>query len=218
MHAERGEKTLVVMAFGDSLTVGYQSPTGGEEFPEATPYTGFLKSMIAKLLEGKPQARLRVELLNRGNTGELTDDMIERFGHDVVAAQPNAVIILGGSNDLGWGHAPSSVARNLVSMYRDALSHEIRPVSCTIPSVLGFDEGIPPRLMLNQLIKSYSAALGVACVDIFSATSDSEGRLRAEYSNDGLHLSALGYEAMADAIFSEAVSGMISDDLRQTAG
>jgi hypothetical protein len=102
------------------------------------------------------------------------------------------------------------VARNLESMYSEALQHGIQPISCTVPSVLGFDEGIHPRLRLNQLIKNISAALGIACVDLFSATGDSAGRLRIEYSNDGLHLSPRGYEAMAEAIFSEAVMGIIS--------
>jgi lysophospholipase L1-like esterase len=39
------------------------------------------------------------------------------------------------------------------------------------------------------------------------------GRLREEYSNDGLHLSPLGYEAMAEAIFSRAVNGIVSKHL-----
>ena len=77
----------------------------------------------------------------------------------------------------------------------------------------GFDEGIQPRLLLNGLIKRQSRALSVTCVDLFTATSDSDGRLREEYSNDGLHLSPLGYEAMAEVIFSGAVRGMIEDYL-----
>jgi lysophospholipase L1-like esterase len=192
--------------------VGYQSPTGDEELPKPVPYTTSLSEKVKDLLR-KRRAGFRVEFLNRGIVGELTDDMVDRFGRDVLEPQPDAVIILGGSNDLGWGMEPSSVAENLAGMYDQAMNNGIRPVACTVPSVRGFDEGIQPRLLLNGLIKRHSRALGVACVDLFTATSDSDGRLREEYSNDGLHLSPLGYEAMAEAIFSGAMRGMIEDYL-----
>ena len=166
------------------------------------------------MLDQRGAVGLRVEFLNRGVVGELTEDMVKRLDRDVLRSQSDAVIILGGSNDLGWGHEPQSVAGNLRRMYDEALLYRIQPVSCTVPSVLGFDEGIQPRLQLNQLIKKYSEERGIVCVDLFSATGDSStGRLKEEYSNDGLHLSPLGYEAVAEAIFSGAVSGMVSKRL-----
>lgn len=202
----------LVVAFGDSLTVGYQSPTENEEFPQPVPYTTLLSKKVDELL-GKRRAGFRIEFINRGVVGELTDDMVDRFGRDVLGPRPDAVIILGGSNDLGWGMEPPSIAENLAGMYDEALMNGIRPVACTVPSVRGYDEGIQPRLRLNGLIKRYSGTLGVVCVDIFSATADSTGRLREEFSNDGLHLSPSGYEAVAEVIFSDAVRVMIEDYL-----
>jgi acyl-CoA thioesterase I len=202
----------LVVAFGDSLTVGYQSLTQDEEIPQPVPYTTFLSKKVKELLD-KRRAGFGVDFLNRGVVGELTDDMVDRFGRDVLGPRPDAVIILGGSNDLGWGMEPPSIAENLTGMYDEALKNGIRPVACTVPSVRGYDEGIQPRLQLNGLIKRYTGALGVVCVDLFTATADSAGRLREEYSNDGLHLSPLGYEAMAEVIFSDAVRGMIEDYL-----
>jgi len=201
------------MAFGDSLTVGHQSPIWEDELPEPTPYTRFLKKKVDELLKQKGAIGVRVEFLNRGINGELTDDMVDRFDRDVLGPRPDFVIILGGSNDLGWGVDPTAVAANLANMYGEALRHEVKPVACTVPSVLGYDEGIQPRLQLNQTIKRLSAEFGITCVDLFSATNDSSGRLRKEYSNDGLHLSTKGYEAMADAIFSGAVRGIVSEFL-----
>ena len=205
---EEEQSKKLIIAFGDSLTVGYQSPTEGDEFPQPVPYTTLLRMRVDEMLR-KRASGFRVEFLNRGMVGELTDDMAERFGSDVLGPRPDAVIILGGSNDLGWGINPSSVAEKLAGMYDQARRNGVRPVSCTVPSVRGYDEGIKPRLQLNGLIKRYSEALGVTCVDLFTATSDSAGRLREEYSNDGLHLSPRGYEAMGEAVFSEAVQGMI---------
>ena len=212
------EKGLVFVAFGDSLTVGYQSPILGCELPPPTPYTEFLNERIGKMPDFDMEDAPRVEFLNRGVVGELTEDMLDRFDRDVVKAEPDFVVILGGSNDLGWGVDPQSVAGNLAEMYREAVGHGIRPIACSVPSVLGFDDGIPPRLVLNRLIKEYSAEHGQICVDLFAATCDSAtGRLREEYSSDGLHLNASGYEAMAEAIFSEAVRDIISEYQRSAA-
>jgi acyl-CoA thioesterase-1 len=209
------EKELVFVAFGDSLTVGYQPPTLGDEMPQPTPYTEFLEERIGKM-PGLEMARAPlVEFLNRGVVGELTEDMLGRFDRDVVKAGPDFVIILGGSNDLGWGVEPQSVAENLAMMYREAARHGIQPIACTVPSVLGFDEGIPPRLVLNRLIKEYSAEHGQVCVDLFTATCDSTGRLREECSSDGLHMNTRGYEEMAGAIFSEAVRDIVSGHRRR---
>jgi lysophospholipase L1-like esterase len=205
------EKALVFVAFGDSLTVGYQSPKLGDELPRPTPYTEFLEERIEKIPGFGTAGAPKVEFLNRGVVGELTEDMLDRFDRDVVRVEPDFVIILGGSNDLGWGVEPQPVAGNLVEMYREAIRHGIRPIACTVPSILGFDEGIPPRLVLNQLIKKYSAEHGQVCVDLFTATCDSTtGRLREECSSDGLHMNTRGYETMAEAIFSEAVRGILS--------
>jgi len=202
---------LTIVAFGDSLTVGYLSPTGEEEWPQPIPYTRFLRRKTENFLRNSGRSDLEVEFLNRGIVGELTADMVDRFGRDVIEIQPGAVIILGGSNDLGWGMEPLSVVTNLKTMYDEALRNGIRPVSCTVPSVRGFDDGIRPRLQLNDLIKKCSGDRGIVCVDVFAATGDPAGRLKAEYSNDGLHLNAAGYEVMADAMFSDAVGTMISD-------
>jgi lysophospholipase L1-like esterase len=204
-------KRLVFVAFGDSLTVGYQSSSLGDELPLITPYTEFLKKRIETMPDLDTAGAPRVEVFNRGVVGELTEDMLDRFDQDVVKVEPDFVIVLGGSNDLGWGVEPQPVAGNLAEMYREAVRHEIRPIACTVPSILGFDEGIPPRRVLNRLIKEYSAQHCQVCVDLFTATCDSTtGRLREEYSNDGLHLNTRGYEAMAEAIFSEAVRDIIS--------
>jgi lysophospholipase L1-like esterase len=212
--SERGPARKLIVAFGDSLTVGYQSPTEDGELPRPAPYTAFLSKRVDGML-GKRAPGFKVEFLNRGIVGELTDDMVVRFSRDVLRPRPDAVIILGGSNDLGWGMDPSSVAENLAGMYGEALKKGIQPVACTVPSVRGYEEGIRPRLLLNGLIRTHSEALGIICVDLFSVTSDSAGSLREALSNDGLHLTPQGYEAMAEAIFSEAVRGMIEGYLKE---
>jgi len=128
--------------------------------------------------------------------------MLERFVRDVLNEKPNYVIILGGSNDLGWGFDPATIANNLTSMYDTALSRGIRPVSCSVPSILGFDELIPARLHLNTLIRVEAERRKMPFMDLFTETADPHSnRLLDDYSADGLHLTPKGYQRVAQYIF-----------------
>lgn len=203
---------IIFVAFGDSLTVGYQSPTIGYDWPEAAPYTKFLKDMTVRLIEDLSMVGFKVVFHNKGIVGELTQDMLDRFNRDVVDLQPDCTIILGGSNDVGLGVPLQNIMANLIEMYNEALGHQIKPIACTLPSVLGFDEGIPDRIELNGSIKMYCLKNDIVCVDLFAATSDSKTkRLKKELSNDGLHLNGKGYEVVAETIFENAVRKIIME-------
>jgi lysophospholipase L1-like esterase len=188
------ENKRLIVAFGDSLTVGYQSPTRDDPFYRETPYADFL----GRRLGG------RAEIIVKGISGEMTEEMPGRFSRDVLALLPGYVVILGGSNDLGWGVEPVRIMDNLLGMYKDSLDAGIVPVAVTPPSILGFDPLIPPRQRLNAMIKEHAAALGIPCVDMFTASAEPETfRLAGRCSNDGLHLSTEGYRLLADLLYDE---------------
>ena len=67
------------------------------------PYGTFLQSWLG--------GRGRVTV--SGVCGELTQEMVARFPSDVVGHQPEAVVILGGTNDLGSGLMPDVIMKNL---------------------------------------------------------------------------------------------------------
>ena len=114
-----------IVCFGDSLTAGYQSPDRGHPFPRETPYGSFLQERLA--------SRARVTV--RGVCGELTGEMALRFRRDVLDHRPDSVVILGGTNDLGWNAEPPEIMRNLVKMHEQALHAGIQSVAVTVPSV-----------------------------------------------------------------------------------
>ncbi|TLY22944.1 MAG: hypothetical protein E6K68_01725, partial [Nitrospirae bacterium] len=82
----------LIVCFGDSLTAGFQSPTAECPDCQETPYGRFL----AERLGDRGQVQIS------GVCGELTAEMVERFERDVVRHRPAWVVILGGTNDLGW--------------------------------------------------------------------------------------------------------------------
>ena len=191
-----------IVALGDSLTVG-ENEFEVSDSDEYASYPRYLELLAQQHLNRhKPQSDEKVNVVNKGICGELTAGMLERFPRDVVAERANCVIILGGTNDIGWNLDPTTIVRNLGAMYDAALSSGIMPVACTIPSILGFDESIPPRLRLNSTIRTQAEKRSIAFVDLFAPTADPlTNRLSEQYSADGLHLNGKGYERMAQSLF-----------------
>ncbi|MGH7165605.1 MAG: SGNH/GDSL hydrolase family protein [Nitrospiraceae bacterium] len=190
-------RTPLIICFGDSLTVGYQSPTPESPQLVETPYGRFLQERLG------PRATVAVS----GICGEVTGDMVLRFRQDVLRHDPASVVVLGGSNDLGWRARPAEIMRNLLKMYALARAAGIRLVAVTVPSVRlagGVEELIAQRQSLNRLIGEYCFAHGVACVDLFTATADPTTlELAAECSNDGLHLTTEGYRRLATLLYDQ---------------
>jgi lysophospholipase L1-like esterase len=197
---------MKIVALGDSLTVG---ETGFFDSDESVSYPEYLET-LAKQHLASLRSGVEVKVLNRGINGDLTSGMLERFSRDVVDEKADYVIILGGSNDLGWGFDPAMTAHNLTAMYDAALKKGIVPVACSVPSILGFDALIPPRLQLNGMIRTEAEKRSIRFVDFFNATADPEtNRLSEDYSADGLHLNAKGYREMGKYIFDKWLRALL---------
>ena len=195
-----------IVCFGDSLTAGFQSPTADNPQAIETPYGWFLQELTG------PAVRVSVS----GICGELTGEMAMRFRSAVLAHHPTHVVILGGTNDLGWNALPADIMRNLLKMYELASAAGITPVPVTVPSIrVGdnlrsedgrrwFAEHLDRRCQLNGLILRYAESKRLAAFDLFAATAEPETRqLAAEYSNDGLHLTTAGYRLIAERLYRE---------------
>lgn len=192
---------MTIITFGDSLTVGYQLPSGDNPAGTPTPYGRFLQTLIG------PSA----EVIISGVNGELTGEMAMRLGRDVITSKPDYVVILGGSNDLGWNAQPAAIMRNLAAMYERCRAAGITPVGVTVPSIRGFDALIPPRQALNRLIDDYCRAKPQPIIDLFTATAESKTlRLAEHYSNDGLHLTTEGYRLFAERLYHDLFASLAS--------
>lgn len=204
-------RRLRIVAMGDSLTVGFIPTRLADQ-----PYSRFLAEMIdAYVTRVNPAHDFTVHLINRGVNGDLTRDMLRRFQRDVIAEQPQYVILLGGSNDVGWGFPVDAIFSNLQAMYDAARQHAVEPIGCTVPSVLGWDDGIPPRQELNQLVKGFCREQDMLCADVFEGTCDpTTHRLTTAYASDGLHFNAVGYRRLAEIVFNDALRTVLARELR----
>ena len=214
----------LILCFGDSLTAGYQTPSPAHPSGQDSPYGYVLQEYLG--------VRGRVEV--SGICGETTGEMVLRFRRAVLERHPQMVIILGGTNDLGWNADPAEIMRNLIKMYESARASSIVPVPVTVPSIrvdLGGEnpdaaawlaEHIQRRQRLNALIADYAQRKNLRHVDLFTATAEAESCMLAEpYSNDGLHLTSSGYRVFGRLVYEElfaadpAVSGDASSNLSQ---
>ena len=204
---------MKIIALGDSLTVGegefdlYDS-VGPSSYPE------YLEMVAQEHLRGL-KSSVKVNVLNRGISGDLTSGMLERFSKDVVDEKTDYVIILGGTNDIGWGFDPVMIVHNLTTMYDNSRNKDIVAVACSVPSILGFDEFIPPRLHLNQMIRTEADKRSMPFVDLFTATADPRNnRLRQDYSADGLHLTPEGYQQIGRCIFDKWLRPLLEEQTK----
>lgn len=202
-----------IVCFGDSLTAGFQSPTRENPQGSSTPYGESLQESIGSA------GRVSIS----GICGELTGEMVLRFRKDVLAHEPRFVVILGGTNDLGWNGPTHEIMRNLVKMYEQTLAAGGVPVPVTVPSLRVEDAGnsreglawvaehLVRRFELNGLILDYARTKQLTAVDLFTATAEPETNLLArEYSNDGLHLTTAGYRLFADLVYRQVLQPVLS--------
>jgi len=201
--------TPVIVCFGDSLTAGYQSPQPFQSHAPETPYGLVLQERLG--------SRARVEV--SGVCGEVTGEMVLRYRATVLARRPTVVILLGGTNDLGWNAEPAEIMRNLIKLYEQARAASIVPVPVTVPSIRieadarqlevrsWLDEHIQRRRRLNGLIADYATAKGLPWFDLFTETAEPGSLLlAAPYSNDGLHLSTSGYRLFGNRLYEQHFS------------
>lgn len=192
----------LIVCFGDSLTAGFQSPTVRNPQGQSTPYGSRLQDLMGA------SARVRVS----GVCGEVTGEMVLRFRQDVLDHHPDYVIILGGTNDLGWNAAPSEIMRNLIQLYERTCAINAAPIPVTVPSIrIETGQGsegqawlaahVARRQQLNRLIQEYATEKALPWIDLFTATAEPETlQLAAVYSNDGIHLTDAGYLLFAELV------------------
>ncbi len=209
-----------IVCFGDSLTLGYLSPTRHSPFPEHIAYGAYLQEWIAT----------RGHVVIHGVCGETTQDMRARFHADVLEPLPHVAIILGGTNDLGLGVSLAAIMENLQFFYEQAQAYGILPVAVTVPSLRedtwpndAADGGVPTsrlspaieqaiaqRVTVNQLIKDIGRERNFPVVDWFAETCEPDTKaLAPEYSNDGLHLSTTGYRKLAGMIWEDVLADLL---------
>ena len=141
------------------------------------------------------------EVLNRGINGERSDQILGRFRRDVVASEPDFVIVLAGVNDVYQDFPLEFTEGNLGKMYDIAKREEVRLVTA---SILPFNSMSHRRAIamknLNRWIEARSRVLSALFCDTSAAVSDRLNSTILADSPDGLHPGVEGYRRMGEAL------------------
>ena len=194
----REKFAIEILGFGDSLTAGtpgYDPDFGGDERFQ---YAFWL------LKSSKSEGIHHISFVNQGVPGELAQLMHGRLERLLQQKRYDTVIILGGSNDIGWGYPVHAIFKTLTNLWGLASDKGARVVTCTVPPIGSIFPGIQEKQReLNSLIlRAKNEIEGIVTVDLFSVLADSNDLLLPAFdSGDGLHLSIQGYRQMGETIW-----------------
>lgn len=142
--------------------------------------------------------------VNRGISGQTTEQMLLRFRQDVISLNPKITVILAGINDIAQNtkfHGIEISAGNIFSMVELAKSHGIKPIICSVlpADILKWNPDVLPAELvkeMNQLLRSYAEDNQIMYLDYYAAMNNNKGGLRSELTNDGVHVTREGYSIM----------------------
>ncbi len=151
-----------------------------------------------------PQFFTENNYVGRGISGQTTPQMLIRFQQDVIDLEPQVVVILAGTNDIAGntGYASEKmITNNIRSMATLAQANGIKVVLSSILPAYDYSwrPGLEPFKKINSVnewLKKYSEENGFTYLDYHSKMKDDLDGLPVEYSEDGVHPTATGYDVM----------------------
>lgn len=145
---------------------------------------------------------------NRGIVGDIVQGLIDRID-PIIKGQPKKLFIMSGVNDISHGVDADSIARvteRLIVMVKQGSPR----TKIYLQSLLPFNNDVREWKLLvgrehvvveaNALLEQVARRQGVTWINLYPLFVDDQGRLRADLTNDGLHLMGEGYLIWRDAI------------------
>ena len=145
---------------------------------------------------------------NRGIVGDIVQGLIDRID-PIIKGQPKKLFIMSGVNDISHDVSADSIARvteRLIVMVKQGSPR----TKIYLQSLLPFNNDVREWKLLkgrdhvvveaNILLEQVARRQGVTWINLYPLFVDDQGRLRADLTNDGLHLMGKGYLIWRDAI------------------
>ncbi|MDF1541177.1 MAG: GDSL-type esterase/lipase family protein, partial [Candidatus Thorarchaeota archaeon] len=153
-----------------------------------------------------------LQFQNQGIPGQLASEMKLRLRKLLERNDYDVVVIMAGSNDLGWGHRPDDVFDVLSHLWNESTSKGIKTIACTIPPI---GSRIPQhqekqRRLNDRILREGCHIPQLLLADVFWELADKEGILIPEYnSGDGLHLSVEGYRRIGEILWENVIRNLV---------
>ena len=169
-------------------------------------------SIFEGWLQLRPEFFAGKPYFDRGISGQTTPQMLLRFYEDVLALNPDVMVLKAGINDIAQNTGPyeqSHTMNNIKAIAQLARAHKIKVILCSVLPANKFPwrMSIAPAdkvTALNEAIKAFAIENKFYYLDLYSSVVDNEKGLKKEYSEDGVHPNVEGYKVL-EPLLEEAI-------------
>lgn len=136
-------------------------------------------------------------VVNAGRQGDTTADVHDRLP-EIIGLEPAAIVLTVGTNDFNHRATVEQVVRGIEDiLFR--LHHELPDLRLVVCSVLPRERERSDWIrQVNIHVRQFAPTLKAAFVDLWPVLAEEDGELKAEFSDDRLHLNDAGYDAWAE--------------------
>jgi lysophospholipase L1-like esterase len=194
-----GTRLVKIVGFGDSITGVYYHTGGRRAWPEML---GIALQRVCPLA--------KIEVINAGVSGGNTVSGLARMDKDVLAHQPDLVVIMFGMNDVA-GISPEAYEANLRTMIQKCREVKSEVVLCT-PNWIAPDNGardLAKLMAYADIVRKVGKELSVPVADTFAAYAAVHGRDQRVWTllmSDGIHPNMRGHKLFAE-VMAETITG-----------
>lgn len=145
---------------------------------------------------------------NRGIVGDIIPGFFERL-EPILKGQPRKIFIMGGVNDISHGVSADSVVSAMTQVVT-TIQARCPKTEIYVQSMLPFNNDVRLWKLLkgreqvvvdgNKGLESMCQRLGVTFINLYPLFVGENGKMKPEYTNDGLHLMGGAYLIWRDAL------------------
>lgn len=145
-------------------------------------------------------------VVNSGEDGYKTTDLIERLDEMVYEYNPSKVFILIGTNDLTEENFDINTIVDNIKEITQKIKKNRPHATLYIESLYPVDsERVKNRnnkdiQEINKLLKQICKDENMTYIDIHSILKDESGDLKKDYTEDGIHINESGYQKITDTL------------------
>lgn len=145
---------------------------------------------------------------NRGIVGDIIPGFFERL-EPILKGQPRKIFIMGGVNDISHGVSADSIVSAMTQVVT-TIQARCPKTEIYVQSMLPFNNDVRLWKLLkgreqvvvdgNKGLESMCQRLGVTFINLYPLFVGVNGKMKPEYTNDGLHLMGGAYLIWRDAL------------------
>lgn len=145
---------------------------------------------------------------NRGIVGDIIPGFFERL-EPILKGKPRKIFIMGGVNDISHGVSADSIVSAMTQVVT-TIQARCPKTEIYVQSMLPFNNDVRLWKLLkgreqvvvdgNKGLESMCQRLGVTFINLYPLFVGENGKMKPEYTNDGLHLMGGAYLIWRDAL------------------